>query len=216
MIIDRQTLIAKEQAERRRYVRVPVELGGRLFVPRDGREGPCQIVEMSPIGARVRTEIIPEAGTQVVLYIEGFGRFEADVARSDWDGFGASFHCSLLKQDRVAERLNAISNQGGPPAADPGGLAMRRHERVSDGGIAHFTRANGETVPCEVIDLSLSGVSLRTEAKPQVGEAVTIGQMSGRVVRHHDTGIAVEFGNPPDEKESVDRTHRRLRLRRIS
>jgi hypothetical protein len=216
MIIDRQALIARENAERRRYVRVPVELGGRLFVPRDGREGPCRIVEMSPVGALVRTEIVPEAGTQVVLYIEGFGRFEADVARSDWDGFGASFHCSTLKQDRVAEQLSAMSSARGPDASEHGGTPMRRHERVSTGGIAYFTRSNGETVPCEVIDLSLSGVSLKTETKPHVGETVTVGQMSGHVVRHHETGIAVEFGNPPAGRDSMEKTKRRLRLRRIS
>jgi hypothetical protein len=215
MIVDRQALIAKEKAERRRYLRVPVDLGGRLFVPRDGREGACRVVEMSPVGALVRTEIVPEAGTPVVLYIEGLGRFEADVARSDWDGFGASFHCSALKQDRVAEQLNAIANRSAPAEGGPsGGSAMRRHERVSTGGLAHFTCSNGQTFPCEVIDLSLSGVSLKTETKPHVGDTVTIGQMSGRVVRHHDTGIAVEFGSPTDEKP--EKTERRLRLRKIS
>jgi PilZ domain len=215
MIVDRQALIAKEKAERRRYLRVPVDLGGRLFVPRDGLEGPCRIVEMSPVGALVRTDIVPETGTPVVLYIEGLGRFEADVARSDWDGFGASFHCSTLKQDRVAEQLSVIANRSAAAEGSPGGAnTMRRHERLSTGGLAHFTCSDGQTFACEVIDLSLSGVSLKTETKPHVGESVTIGQMSGRVVRHHDTGVAVEFGSPAFGKpETIER---RLRLRKIS
>jgi hypothetical protein len=48
-------------------------------------------------------------------------------------------------------------------------------------------------VQCEVLDLSLSGLSLKTMVKPPLGEVITIGHVSGRVVRHHESGIAVEF-----------------------
>jgi hypothetical protein len=55
-------------------------------------------------------------------------------------------------------------------------------------------------VACEVVDLSLSGLSLKTTVKPPIGEVITIGQVSGRVVRHHESGIAVEFcgGKKPE------------------
>ena len=45
-----------------------------------------------------------------------------------------------------------------------------------------------------------SGVSLKTDARPPLGEVVLIGQMAGKVVRHHETGIAIEFVAPPAEK----------------
>ncbi|MGH6878789.1 MAG: PilZ domain-containing protein [Rhizomicrobium sp.] len=195
MILDREALIAKEAAERRRHLRVQLNLSGRLFVPTDGREGQCRIVEMSPGDAQVISGIVPDAGTYVVLYIEGFGRFEAEVARSEWDRFAATLRCSTLKQDRVADLLQDITGH-----ADANDLALRRHERVAAPGLAHFTCSNGETVACEVIDLSLSGVSLKTATKPRIGAMVMVGQMSGRVVRHHETGIAVEFANAPAEK----------------
>lgn len=190
MIVNREAVIAKAVAERRRHLRVQVDISGRIFVPGDGREGQCRIVEMSPGDAQVVSEITPEAGTAIVLYVEGFGRFEAAVARSEWDRFAVTLHCSPLKQDRVAELLQHVTNN-----EPPGDTALRRHERTAGEGIAHFTRSNGESVACEVLDLSLTGVSLKTEAKPRIGETVMIGQMSGRVVRHHETGIAVEFGS---------------------
>jgi hypothetical protein len=195
MILDREALIAKTIAERRRHLRVPVDLGGRLFVPTDGRESQCRIVEMSPGDALVISEIIPETGTYIVLYIEGFGRFEAQVVRSDWDRFAATLRCSTLKQDRVADLLHTSTNHGADHE-----LALRRHERVAAQGLAHFTLSTGESVACEVLDLSLSGVSLKTDKKPRIGESVMVGQMSGRVVRHHESGIGVEFGNPVAEK----------------
>jgi hypothetical protein len=41
-------------------------------------------------------------------------------------------------------------------------------------------------------------VSLRTDSRPGLGEYVLIAEMAGRVTRHHDTGIDIEFvGQPP-------------------
>lgn len=195
MLVNREAIIAKALAERRRHVRADVDILGRIFVPGDGREGECRIIEMSPGGAQVISDIIPETGTFIVLYIEGFGRFDAEVVRSEWDRFAAQLRCSAMKQDRVAELLGHLQTR-----AEPSQRALRRHERVAGKGLAHFTRPSGETVDCEVIDLSLSGVSLRTVSRPPIGETVMIGQMSGRVVRHHETGIAIEFAGPPSDK----------------
>jgi hypothetical protein len=192
MIVNREAAIARAIAERRRHERVQVDLGGRLFLPGDGREAPCRIVEMSAEGAQVVCEIVPPTGTFTILYIEGFGRFETEVVRSEWDRFAVVLHCSSLKQTRVAELLQQITHGGS--LSQP---TLRRHERIEGEGIAHFTRSSGQIIGCEVLDLSLSGVSLKTEVKPAIGEIVMIGQMSGRVVRHHECGIGVEFTNAP-------------------
>ena len=77
---------------------------------------------------------------------------------------------------------------------------LRRHDRKGTKGAARFTRASGEIVICEVLDLSLGGVSLATDVRPQIGEIVLIGQMAGRVARIHENGIAIEFVTPPPEK----------------
>lgn len=195
MLVNKEAVIAKALAERRRHMRAQVDIAGRIFVPGDGREGECRIIEMSPGGAQVISDIVPETGTFIVLYIEGFGRFDAEVIRSEWDRFAAQLRCSAMKQDRVAELLGHLQTRAAPSRS-----ALRRHERIAGQGIAHFTRRGGETVACEVIDLSLSGVSLKTVSRPPIGETVLIGQMSGRVVRHHETGIAVEFAGAPAEK----------------
>jgi hypothetical protein len=123
-----------------------------------------------------------------VLYVDEFGRFECDVVRSEWGHFGVVFRCSALKQARLAEQLDIIAKQGAlqPPP-------MRRHDRRPGGELSQFTRSNGQTAACEVVDLSLSGLSLKTMVRPPIGEVITIGHVSGRVVRHHETGIAVEF-----------------------
>lgn len=188
MILNREAVIARATAERRRHLRVQVDFSGKFFVPAEQREEPCRVVDLSPTGARVASEFIPANESQVVLYIDEFGRFECDVVRVEWGHFGVTFRCSALKQARLAEQLEIIAKQGAPQPA-----SLRRHERRSGGELSQFTRSNGETVRCEVLDLSLSGLSIKTTVKPPVGEVITIGQVSGRVVRHHETGIAVEF-----------------------
>lgn len=185
---DKEELVAKARAERRRYKRVPVSLSGRLFVPAESREAHCKIADMSPGGARIACEVVPAHGAQVVIYIDGFGRFEGVVARPGEGFFGVQFSCSQHKRDRVAEQLTLYLNGGSLDDA-----TLRRHDRTPTKGLARFTRANGEVVNCEVLDLSLSGVSLATDARPPVGEFVLIGQMAGRVARHHETGIGIEF-----------------------
>ena len=205
---DRQT-----GPERRRFRRIRVNLTGRLFVPSEEREAACEIADMSAGGAQVACEIVPAPQTDVVLYIDGFGRFEGTVVRAgkgDWNevSFGVRFNCSAFKRERTAEQLNAYANSG---TIDQ--TALRRHERASTKGLARFTRANGDVVNCEVLDLSLGGVSLRTDVRPQIGELVLIGQMAGRVARIHENGIAIEFVTPPPERSAPDQPPKLSALR---
>jgi hypothetical protein len=188
MTTDNGTFVDYSMAERRRYKRERVDLAGRQFEPAEGREAHCKIADMSPGGARVLSDIVPPLGTPIVVYIDGFGRFEGTIARPDQGGFGIQFNCSAHKRERVAEKLTLYVNGGSLDESAP-----RRHDRAPAKGVACFTRANGEVVICEVLDLSLSGVSLATKIRPPIGEFVLIGQMAGRVARHHETGIGIEF-----------------------
>jgi hypothetical protein len=52
---------------------------------------------------------------------------------------------------------------------------------------------NGDVHPCRVIDVSLSGASVDCTIKPPIGTMVILGRMRGRVVRHHEQGIALQF-----------------------
>jgi len=185
---DKEKILERARADRRRYRRVPVDLPGRLFIPGDEREAACTVLDMSAGGAHIRCEFVPPLDTAIVLYIEGFGRFEGAIVRAGDGEFGVRFNCSALKRERVAEQLTLHMNK-----AQVDNSVLRRHERAPTRGMARFTRANGDVVSCEVLDLSLSGVSLKTDQRPPVGEFVLIGQMAGRVARHHEDGVAIEF-----------------------
>ena len=192
-------VIERAKAERRRFRRVPVDLSGRLFVPADSREAKCKITDMSPGGASVDCECIPDAGTQIVLYIDGLGRFEGTIVRQDANGFGVRFVSTALKRERTAEQLMLLMNKSLIDEAD-----LRRDERTPTKALTRFTLSDGKLVDCEVIDLSTSGISLKTEIKPPVGDFLLIGQMAGRIARHHKDGIGIEFVGLGSDRPSTD------------
>jgi hypothetical protein len=138
-----------------------------------------------------------EAGTVLVLSVDGFGRFEGNVVRCDGYGFGMAFVCTPSKRERTAEQLILFLNKS---LVDDS--VLRRHERSSQKGFAKFTRADGQIVQCEIMDMSVSGVSLRTDVRPPIGEFVLIAQIAGRVARHHTDGIGIEFVG--QEKHATD------------
>ena len=209
MTKDRNSVVERAKAERRHFMRARVEIAGRFFVPSDSREAQCKVVDLSPGGALIVSEIVPMAETQVILYIDGFGRLEGNVVRpqeviadgttSPEGSFGVQFHCSPMKRDKIAEQLTLYLNRG---IVDE--TTVRRHDREPTKGLTRFTRANGEVLNCEVQDLSLSGVSLKTDVRPPLGEIVLIGQTAGRVARHHETGIAIEFVSAQHDKANPD------------
>jgi len=206
---DEAPLIAKAKAERRRFRRVRVDLSGRLFVPADSRECHCKVVDLSPGGASIECDLALDADTQVVLYIDGFGRLEGSIVRAADASFGVRFNCTPAKRERIAEQMILLMNSKLLDESE-----LRRHDRTPTKGIARFTRADGQLVACEVLDLSVSGVSLKTNMRPPIGEFVLIGQMAGRVARHHEQGIGIEFVGGAPGTITADRLHPKMAVGR--
>ena len=200
MTATKSAVVDNSLAERRRYKRECVEQSGRQFEPVVNREAQCTIIDLSPGGARVQSATVPPPGTPIVIYIDGFGRFEGSVARADEDGFGIQFNCSEHKRERIAEQLAAYRNGGALEET-----SLRRHTRAPTKRVTRFTRASGEVVTCEALDFSVSGVSLMSDVRPPIGELVLIAEMVGRIARHHESGVSIEFMQPERAKADVVR-----------
>jgi hypothetical protein len=93
------------------------------------------------------------------------------------------------KRDKLASQLTWLANRHvlGLPED-------RRHGRVvPKDPTSTLMLANGESITCRVIDMSLSGAAVMTDLRPQIGSLVTLGKTQGRVIRHIEQGFAVEF-----------------------
>jgi hypothetical protein len=185
-----QQVIARCLKERRRFRRVRITITGRLYIPATQEEAVCTVEDISPGDASVMCELKQEPKGRAVIYLDNLGRFEGPIVRAKTGGFVMTFSCSVQKREKLADHLTLEMNRYLLREAD-----LRRYDRVeaASGNYTHFTRSTGEQVRCEVLDLSLSGVSVRTELKPPVGEHLLIGHRAGRIARHHADGIGIEF-----------------------
>jgi PilZ domain len=174
----KKPIILPHKEERRRFQRVKVNLLGRYMLA-DRREFPCQVVNMSPGGMAQR----------VIAYVDHVGRLEGIIARLIENGFAMTIGATTRKRDKLAAQLTWLANRHILNLPED-----RRHGRITPRNpAARLILPNGVNVACRVIDISQSGAAIATDQRPDIGAPITIGKTTGRVVRHLEDGIAVEF-----------------------
>jgi hypothetical protein len=179
------------QAERRNFQRVRVKIYGR-FMLEDRSEHACQVLDMSPGNASLRTDRVGEPGEKVIAYIDHIGRVEGVVTRTMPDGFAMTILASDRKRDKLAAQLTWLANKHELDLPED-----RRHERIAPRNpitVVHLS--DGRQYQCRIIDLSLSGAAIELDVRPALGTQVTVGTMRGQVVRHFEDGVAIEFAVP--------------------
>lgn len=182
------TRAAPARMERRDFQRVRVKVYGRYMLE-DRSEYPCQVIDMSPGDVALRSSKRGALGEKVIVYLDQIGRLEGVVTRSLEDGFAMTIIASERKRDKLAAQLTWLANKHELDLPED-----RRHERVSPRNpITTLDLGDGRQYRCRIVDLSLSGAAIEIEVKPAIGLPVTLGTMRGRVVRHFEDGIAIEF-----------------------
>ena len=187
----------------RRHQRVKVALLGRYMLT-DRREFPCQTVDMSPGGVRLTCVEPGLLDERVVLYLEEIGRLEGTIARLIPEGFAVRFSATPRKREKIASQLTWLANR--ETLGLPEG---RTHERLKPVVVTTSLRLDtGREIPARIIDISMSGVALSASVVPALGSSVVVGRTPGRVVRHFEGGVGVNFLLPI----SADLFHEGLRL----
>jgi hypothetical protein len=174
--------------EQRRFSRARLSLKGKIFLPAEELTMDCRVVDLSLGGAGVVCVEPPPLRAFVQLYVDGFDRFEAVSVRMIGDTLGLKLLLSGAKRERLFQTLSRYIETGQLEAT-----ALRRHRRLKGSASACVTRQGGDRQTCDIIDISLTGASLKTEGAFAVGETIKLGHMPARVVRLHDQGIGVVF-----------------------
>ena len=174
--------------ERRAYERIRTVFDGTLFVPATTTTLACWVVDISAGGATLRCKTPLRKETFVILYLERMGRFEATTKRWSDCCLGVAFTCGVAKRQRLLEKLSRLVTEQCAERS-----RKRLSERVHPFPLEDFERFNGEKVKCEVLDISHLGLSLKTLARPVLGEIVKLGDRFGHIVRHHEQGVGVEL-----------------------
>ena len=178
--------------ENRLHRRFELPLAGR-FMRADKTEQPCRLKDISVGGVAVTvdssTAASIKAGERIVAYIDQLGGLEGDVVRVWPNGFAFKLTATLHKREKLAAQITWLLNE-----ADLKGAAARQHERIVVGHrSAELRISGGISLPCLLLDVSLSGASIACKAKPDAGTEVFLGRFRARVVRHHAAGIGLQF-----------------------
>jgi hypothetical protein len=184
---------APSAVEQREYQRNTVDLPGNLIVPAEEVTLPCRVLNLSGGGASIRCEEPPPLHTYVILCIPGFSRLEAVTRRFVEGELGLQFVFREAKRQRLLADIYNCARSG--VARTPN---LRRDARLPSISKVRITLPGGDELSCDVIDVSIRGLSLRTPARPAVDDPISIGGQYGRVARHHSEGIAVEFVRTTD------------------
>ena len=191
--LERRTNRPKIVPDRRRHRRVPVRVFGR-FMRDDKQEYPCEVINMSAGGMALLSPVSCADQERIVAYLDKFGRIEGIVVRSFEGGFAVRILASPAKCEKIANSLTWITNEKALGLTD-----KRSYERIAVANPASkLILPSGEVHACKVIDVSLSGASIAIEARPPVNTMVILGRMRGRVVRHHDQGVGIQFATLQD------------------
>jgi len=185
-----QAMAAKTPVDSRVFQRVEVNLQGRLMLS-DLSEFDCRAIDMSPGDIRFQCTAFPKTGERIVAYIDHIGRLEGTVSRLVDHGFVVTLQATDRKREKLAAQLTWLSNKNALGLPED-----RRHERIAP----RTTRSelgldDGRNYPCRIIDLSVSGAAIEIDVRPALGTPVRLGNMRGRVVRHFQEGVAIEFSS---------------------
>lgn len=178
----------KPQPEQRSFQCVSVNLSGRLMLA-NHEEYDCTVLDMSPGDAAFICPARPRIGERIIAYIDHLGRIEGTVSALQEAGFAIQLIATDRKREKLAAQLTWIANKH-----ELGLPEDRRHDRLTPRNTrTDLTLDDGQRYACRIIDLSLSGAAVDTDVRPALGTPVQLGHMRGRVVRHFQEGVAIEF-----------------------
>ena len=174
--------------DRREYRRHVISLPGRYMLA-DQREFPCRTVALSPEFASLAVPVRGEIGERIIAYIERFGRIEGEITRLTDSGFAMSIAAAPELRDKLAATLAWLCDRGEARISEE----RRYHRVVPKNPFTSLTLADGTFIPCRLLNVSLSGAAVATDAEPAVGTPVRLGAIEATVVRHFEGGLGVDF-----------------------
>ena len=182
-----QAIAARITPDRRRHKRVGITLLGR-FMRANKQEYPCKLFDMSVGGCAVMAPVAVEPNERIVAYFDHIGGLEGTVVRNFEGGFALHFEITQHRREKLAAQLTWLINRDVLT-----GIDERRHERIVPRNGTSSLKIGETVVPCQVLDVSISGASVASESRPAIGTELLLGKLRARVVRHHEQGLGLQF-----------------------
>lgn len=158
----------------------------------DGGRVPVYACRLCSISTRIAVVVAPVVGAKnetVAAHFDEFGIVRGKVSRPLPSGFIMELELNPQERDKLGARIAWQKRRAIDQLPD-----KREHKRILPRDPrSTLTLADGERVPCFVVDISRSGAAVSAPLWPALGTPMALGKVVGRVVRLLDTGFALEF-----------------------
>ena len=152
----------------------------------------CRLRMIGSDSLRVTAPVIPQVGEAVSASFTSFGTLTGTVSRQYEDGFEMQFEQDDAAREALNARITSFSEKLWTTSSD-----RRTAQRVMPSNPRTvIARPDNWSQPCLIVDYSISGAAVSAAFQPSVGEIVTVGRVTGEVVRLFDFGFAVRFFEP--------------------
>lgn len=152
----------------------------------------CRLRMIGSDSLRVTAPVIPQTGEQVAASFASFGTLNGAISRQYEDGFEITLEQSEAEREALNVRITSFSETLWNATSDrrTATRIMPHNPRTV------IARPDNWSQPCLIVDYSISGAAISAAFQPSVGEIVTIGRVTGEVVRLFDYGFSVRFFEP--------------------
>jgi PilZ domain len=150
------------------------------------REFQCVVKKIASEFIELTAPITGSVGEWVVAYFDSFGQFEGPITHTYQNYFVMWIVATAEKRKKIASKIAW--------AKDKKSHNRRRHERFvprNPDAILHFS--DGRSMPCKIIDYSISGVAVSADSSVEVGAVIKVGNIIGQVIRRFSEGFTVKF-----------------------
>lgn len=149
----------------------------------------CRLCSISTTMAVVVAPVLGKEGESVTAHFDDLGIVRARISRRLHAGFAMDLVMTDAERDKLAAKIvwQKKKVHGQVPDRREFKRIIPRDPRTM------LTLGDGTQMPCFVVDMSRSGAAVSAHYWPELGTALAIGKIVGRVVRYLDVGFAVQF-----------------------
>ncbi len=170
------------------------------FLAMDKQDYPCIVDTITETQMSFLTVGPAVTNYSFICYMDVVGRLPGTICGRVEGGFQATINLTENRMGRVFERLEWYQSHR-QTQMETG--TARQHDRQSANVQAELRLMNGATYPCEILNVSFSGMAIRTNVEISIGSPISVGNLSGVVVRSEGTNIGIKF-NDMLSKTSLD------------
>jgi hypothetical protein len=186
---DNRVITARYNIADRRDLRT----GLRLFFA-------CRVDTINSDAVTLSVPVTGDRGEPVLVQVDRLGELRGFVAKRTRTGFVMAITATESERARLKVKIDWFEKIRARKVVN-----KRQHDRFTPAN-PHSTLifADGSTLRCFVVDMSVSGAAVSARLIPAAGTPLAVGKIVGRVVRHLPNGFAIRFVNAVDVKVLED------------